>query len=75
MVLIEFKIPGRNNYNGNDNPIRQVSDYVQKLRGRKLVSARGRVAPTRLRDAAYHCYIIADRTPTLEREINMFPFN
>ena len=75
VVLIEFKIPGRNNYNGNDNPIRQVSDYVQKLRGGKLVSARGRVAPTRLRDAAYHCYIIADRTPTLEREINMFPFN
>ena len=59
--MIEFKMPGRDNYNGNDNPIRQVSDYVQKLRGGKLASARGRVAPVRLRDAAYHCYIIADR--------------
>lgn len=75
VVLIEFKMPGRDNYNGNDNPVRQVSDYVQKLRGGKLVSARGRVPPTRLREAAYHCYIIADRTPTLEREIAMLPFN
>ena len=75
VVLIEFKVPGRDNYNGNDNPIRQVSDYVQKLRAGKLSSARGRVAPTRLRDAAYHCYIVADRTPTFNREINVFPHN
>ena len=71
VVLIEFKKPGRDDYTGNDNPVRQVSDYVQKLRAGKLVSARGRVPPTRLREAAYHCYIIADRTPTLERELAM----
>jgi hypothetical protein len=26
VVLIEFKRPNRNNYNGNDNPVRQIGD-------------------------------------------------
>ncbi len=74
VVLIEFKIPGRDNYNGNDNPVRQVNEYLQKLRSGNLVNAAGRIPPTRLREAAYHCYIIADRTPSLEKEIEMLPF-
>jgi len=74
VVLIEFKVPGRNNYNGNDNPVRQVNDYVQQLRSGNLVNAMGRIPSTRLREAAYHCYIIADRTPSFEREIEMLPF-
>ena len=75
VVLIEFKIPGRDNYNGNDNPVRQVSDYVRQLRSGDLVNTKGRIPPRRLREAAYHCYIIADITPTLEREIEILPFN
>ena len=75
VVLIEFKIPGRDNYIGNDNPVRQVNDYVRQLRAGDLVNATGRIPPKRLREAAYHCYIIADITPTLEREIEMLPFN
>ncbi|MBV8870125.1 MAG: hypothetical protein JOY65_12015 [Acetobacteraceae bacterium] len=75
VVLIEFKIPGRDNYTGNDNPVRQVNDYVRQLRAGDLVNATGRIPPKRLREAAYHCYIIADITPTLEREIEMLPFN
>lgn len=74
VVLVEFKIPGRDNYNGNDNPVRQVNEYVQKLRSGSLVSAKGRLPSPRLRDAAYHCYIIADITPSFEREITMLPF-
>jgi hypothetical protein len=75
VVLIEFKVPGRDDYTGNDNPVRQINEYVQKLRGGNVVSARGRFAPARLREAAYHCYIIADITPTLLKEIQMLPFN
>ena len=74
VVLIEFKIPGRNNYDGNDNPIRQVSEYVDKLREGNLVSAKGKFSPAKLRGAAYHCYIIADLTSTLRREAGMSPF-
>ena len=75
VVLIEFKIPGRDDYTGNDNPVRQVNNYVRQLRAGDLVNAKGRIPPKRLREAAYHCYIIADVTSTLEREIEMLPFN
>jgi hypothetical protein len=70
VVLIEFKRPNRNNYNGNDNPIRQIGDYVEKLKTSNTVTdARGRTAPSRIKGAAYHCYIVADLTDTLLREI------
>jgi hypothetical protein len=70
VVLIEFKRPNRNNYSGNDNPIRQIGDYVEKLKTSNTVTdARGRTAPSRIKGAAYHCYIVADLTDTLLREI------
>jgi hypothetical protein len=66
VVLIEFKMPGRDNYNGNDNPIRQVSDYVQKLRSGKLASAwpcsAGAPAGRRL-SMLHHCRPHADLQP------------
>lgn len=75
VVLIEFKMPGRDNYTASDNPVRQVNDYVRQLRAGELVNAKGRIPPKRLRHASYHCYIIADIEPTLKREIEIFPFN
>jgi hypothetical protein len=70
VVLIEFKRPNRNNYNGNDNPVRQIGDYVEKLKTSNTVTdARGRTAPSRIKGAVYHCYVIADLTDTLLREI------
>lgn len=74
VVIIEFKRPDRDDYTGNDNPIRQINEYVQKLRRGHLENVKGRVPPRRLREAAYHCYIIADRTATFEKEIEMLPF-
>jgi hypothetical protein len=70
VVLIEFKRPNRNSYSGNDNPVRQIRDYVEKLKtSNSVTDARGRTAPSCIRGAAYHCYIIADLTDTLLREI------
>jgi hypothetical protein len=74
VVLVEFKRPNRNDYNGNDNPVRQVGNYVELLRtSSSLKDHKGRARPIRLRDAAYHCYIVADITPTLLREIRDLP--
>jgi hypothetical protein len=73
IVLVEFKRPSRDNYSGNDNPVRQIGDYVQYLRdSNNVTDSRGRKASARLRDAAYHCYIIADLTETFLREIRDF---
>ncbi|WP_159013953.1 ATP-binding protein [Acidisoma sp. S159] len=73
VVLVEFKRPNRNDYNGNDNPVRQIGDYVDYLRtSNSVTDSRGRSSPARLKGAAYHCYIVADLTDTLLREIRDF---
>ncbi|WP_421990528.1 hypothetical protein [Roseococcus sp.] len=73
VVLVEFKRPGRDNYNGNDNPIRQLTDYVERLRdSSNLRNHKGRMKPIRLKDAAFHCYVVADLTDTLLKEMRPF---
>jgi hypothetical protein len=73
VVIVEFKKPMRNNYNGNDNPVRQVSEYVTELKtSDKIMNSKGRKAGAYLKTAAYHCYIIADLTPTRIGELQHF---
>jgi hypothetical protein len=73
VVIVEFKKPMRDDYSGNENPLRQVSEYVTKLKtSDKIMNARGRKAGAYLKTASYHCYIIADLTPTLVRELQHF---
>ena len=70
VVLVEFKKPMRNDYTGADNPVRQLQKYVEQMRTAKsLVDHTGRMKPTELASAAYHCYVVADITQTLEREV------
>jgi hypothetical protein len=76
VVLVEFKKPGRDNYDGDDNPLRQLIGYIRKFTNASLLrDTKGRVLNPRLRDAAFHCYIVADITPTLEGAFAGFPFH
>jgi hypothetical protein len=70
VVLVEFKRPNRDDYTGADNPFRQIGDYVDLLRNSSsLTDHRGRHRSVRLKDAAYHCYIVADPTESFQREM------
>lgn len=70
VVLVEFKRPMRNDYTGTDNPVRQLQRYVEQLRTSKsLLDHTGKQKPTELGSAAYHCYVVADITESLEREV------
>lgn len=76
VVLVEFKKPNRNNYNGEDNPLRQLIGYINQIRGStSLRDAKGRTFSPRLKTAAYHCYIVADLTESLRSALGGFPFN
>ena len=75
VVLVEFKRPGRDNYNGEDNPIRQLIGYIRKFkRSSSLKDANGRVFSPRLKDAAFHCYVVADITNSLRESLDGLPF-
>ena len=66
VVLVEFKRPTRDNYNGENNPVRQLIKYIEEFKGTStLTDAMGRTFSPRLRDAAFHCYIVADLTKSL----------
>lgn len=76
VVLVEFKRPNRNNYNGEDNPLRQLIGYINQIKGTTtLRDELGRTFSPRLKTAAYHCYIVADLTETLRSALSGFPFN
>lgn len=71
-VLVEFKRPMRDDYNGNDNPVRQLTRYVKQLReANNLKDHKGGQRPVALANASYQCYVVADLTATLMREIEM----
>lgn len=43
IVLVEFKRPNRDDYTGNDNPVRQIGDYVRYLQtSNNIVDAMGK---------------------------------
>ncbi len=76
VVLVEFKRPGRDNYNGEDNPVRQLIGYIRKIQtSNSLRDSEGRVFSPRLKSAAFHCYIVADITDSLLDACLGYSFN
>ena len=64
VLLVEFKRPGRDDYAEDYDPTAQVRKYVKRLAGGKVIGyTDNRVEVSR--DCAYHCFIVADITPTL----------
>lgn len=76
VVLVEFKRPGRDDYNPQENPLRQVIDYVNLLKGGQTVrDVRGGVISGVSDRTAFQCYIVADVTRRLEEQLYGFPLN
>jgi hypothetical protein len=64
-MLVEFKKPGRRDYDERYSPLNQVSRYLTELSGGTIESfdrARIRVAP----DCVFYCYIVADIVGSLD---------
>lgn len=66
IVLVEFKQAGRASYGSDDDPIRQVYNYISEIREKAFKDSDGR--PVSLREnAPAYCYIICDITNKIER--------
>jgi hypothetical protein len=64
-VIFEFKRPMRNDYSENENPIKQIYDYVKEIRRGNEMTKDGR--PLKIPIAApIYCYLVCDITPRLE---------
>ncbi len=66
VVIIEFKRPARNDYTDNENPIKQIYDYIDDLRDKKVTAPSGRLI-TEINDKTpFFCYVVCDNTPNLQ---------
>lgn len=67
-IVVEFKRPGRDNYNSKDDPMKQCLEYVSEMRdGKKLTSSDGSWNSSVHENTLFYCYIVADITPTLRK--------
>jgi hypothetical protein len=69
MMLVEFKQPGRRDYDERYTPLTQISEYITKLKGGQIEDFRqGRVRVAD--DCIFYCYMIADIVGKLEIQTN-----
>lgn len=69
VILVEFKRPGRKDYDERYSPMSQVSEYITKLQNGEIFDFHGgrvRVAD----DCVFYCYVIADIVGKLEIHTN-----
>ena len=59
ITIYEFKRPGRTTYNENSNPIKQIYDYVLRIRANKIKTETGRRVQTHANTLAYG-YLVCD---------------
>ncbi|WP_155992658.1 hypothetical protein [Acidocella facilis] len=68
VVIIEFKRPGRTEYDQNSNPVTQVLEYVDLFRaGNAVTDKNGRVIKPITPATRFVCFVIADFTDNLKK--------
>lgn len=70
VIVVEFKRPGKKNYDDKTDPFMQVMDYVSLFKsGRTIKDRRGKVITGIGQNTAFHCYIVADLTEGLKKRL------
>lgn len=65
VVIIEFKRPERDDYSEEENPIKQVLDYIEDFRNKRVRKSDGQIITTIDDNTPFQCYIVCDITPNL----------
>jgi hypothetical protein len=64
IVIVEFKRPARDDYTDEKNPIKQVFDYIRRVRDGKAKDRAGH--PMNVPEhVPFYCYIVCDMTPKI----------
>lgn len=68
VTIIEFKRPGRDDYNSKNNPFEQVYTYIDLMVNKNAKGINGEVINVD-ENTRFVAYVIADITPILKKEI------
>ena len=71
ITIFEFKRPGRNDYSDTDNPLTQVTKYVQKIRSGNFKNPQGRFVRANEHTPAY-CFIVCDVTEKIREFCKLY---
>ncbi len=79
IVVVEFKKPQRDDYEEKDNPLKQISGYIAKIREGKFKTSRGKTLNVNENTPAFG-YLVADLTPKIrefckEYDLTLSPDN
>lgn len=66
LYIVEFKRPGRNDYNEDKNPVSQVLDYIDEIRAGKVTAIDGTEISNGDKLPIF-CYIVAQFTDKLKK--------
>jgi hypothetical protein len=70
ITTIEFKRPGRDDYNESDNPLSQAFKLIEEIRN-GVFEVKGRPVPVSNNDIPASIYCICDLTPTFRRVLKV----
>lgn len=75
IVIVEFKRPARTEYSDEENPIKQIYDYIRELREHKVTDNDGKLITQIGADTPFFCYLICDITPRLKSILEDYKIN
>lgn len=75
IVIVEFKRPARDEYTDEQNPIKQIYDYIRELREHKVSDNEGRLITEIGPDTPFFCYLVCDITPKLKAILEDYEIN
>lgn len=73
ITIIEFKRPGRKEYNKNDNPIQQVIEYMDDITSGKIKTKNGKMISGN-DNIRFYCYILCDITDKIKKYTKQYDF-
>lgn len=71
ITIIEFKRPMRDGYTEDENPLAQVTDYIEAIRAGSVTTYEGRPIATPS-NMPFYCYIVCDMNEKLEQLANRY---
>lgn len=75
VVIVEFKRPARGDYTDDENPIKQIYDYIRQLREHKVSDNNGNLITEITSDTPFFCYLVCDVTPRLKAILEDYRIN
>lgn len=75
IVIVEFKRPARTEYSDDENPIKQIYDYIRELKENRVTDNNGALITSIGENRPFFCYLVCDITPRLKTILEDYEIN